>query len=466
MREETLATLHELRAYALDRGYEADGSSVTLYYHEEDSSLMRFANSAVSLTTNERLIRLSITAYCGKRRASYDLLTDPANIDEMKEGIDIAADMVEHAQPLTYQPTVPVFDETFIDESSYDPVLAKLDNDEKLAFFNGAVRGLETDDLRLSGIFSSGTNTTALISTRSEHAQYFRTSDAQITVVLSHTALKWEVSAEQSAHRHSELDPARLRGELAFLIEHYRDDAARQLPLGSYDIVFGPAATAEMLSFMNWIGFDGGLMKRGFSFLSEKDAGQRILSEKVTLVDDPGRPETFPFRRDFTGIPRELFTLFQDGVFQGFVWKQDDADEFGTRPTGHTVTHKSLVLECGDKAVGSLEDLANMPRETDVLYVPFLHYMNIVNPSQGTITATSRFGALYFRQDGSIEVPYNVRLTLSLLDIFGDKVAWLSKASCVYNTSHSYGARNPTAVIVPRFVQVSDLGISHSNPSY
>ena len=30
-------------------------------YHEEDSYLMRFANSAISLNTNEHLIRLEIT---------------------------------------------------------------------------------------------------------------------------------------------------------------------------------------------------------------------------------------------------------------------------------------------------------------------------------------------------------------------------------------------------------------------
>ncbi len=30
----------------------------------------------------------------------------------------------------------------------------------------------------------------------------------------------------------------------------------------------------------------------------------------------------------------------------------------------------------------------------------------------------------------------------------------------------SYGARNPTAVVVPNFVRVNDLEISHSNDSY
>ena len=63
-------------------------------------------------------------------------------------------------------------------------------------------------------------------------------------------------------------------------------------------------------------------------------------------------------------------------------------------------------------------------------------------------------------------VPYNVRITQSLLDLFGEKVAWMSKAQVANNTSMSYGARNPTAVIVPRFVKVDDIEISHSNSSY
>ena len=56
MKEQILQTLSDLRAYALAKGYE-----VELFYHEEDSYLMRFANSAISLNTNEHLIRLEIT---------------------------------------------------------------------------------------------------------------------------------------------------------------------------------------------------------------------------------------------------------------------------------------------------------------------------------------------------------------------------------------------------------------------
>ena len=461
MKERILQTLRELRTYAVDKGYE-----VTLAYHEEDSYLMRFANSAISLNTNEHLIRMEITAYEGKKRASYELITDLAKWDEMVQGIEVAAEMVTHSQPLQYQPTIPVFTETFIDEAGYDPALAAISNQEKLAYFNRAVQGLETKDLRLSGIFSCGSNTIAQINTRSEHAQYFQTSDAQVTAVLAHAVDKWEVIAEQSAYKIADLDASQIHQELAFLVDQYQHGEKGQLPLGEYDIVFGPAATAEMVSFMNWIGFNGGLMKRGFSFLDEGKVGQKVFSDNFTLIDDPERLDTYPFKQDLTGIPRKPHLIFKEGIFQGFVWSQDDADEFGVEATGHTVPHKSLRLHPGKMTVSSLQELMNLPREKDVLYIPFLHYMNIVNPSKGIITASSRFGALLLKADGSVTVPFNVRLTQSLLDIFGDKVAWLSGESLPYNTSQSYGARNPRAVVVPRFMQVYDLEISHSNPSF
>ena len=461
MKDQILQTLRDLRAYALSKNIEA-----TFFYHEEDSYLMRFANSAISLNTNEHLIRLEIAAYDDRKRASYELITDLHKLEEMKQGVDIAAEMVKHAMPLSYQPTVPTFAESFADESGFDAALATLSNEERLAYFNKAAEGLEAEDIKLSGIFSCGANIVAQINTRSEHTQYFKTSDAQISIVLSHSTLKWEVIAEQSAQKKSDLNPSVLHRDLAYLMERYQNDAPQQIPLGRYDIVFGPAASGDLLSVMNWIGISGGAMKRGFSFISEEQVGTKVFSDKFNLTDDPECLDTFPFRRDLMGMPRRSFPIFENGTFKSFTWDQDDADEFGAQPTGHSVMHKSLVLGSGDKDVSTLEELVAMPRENDILYIPFLHYMNLVNPSKGLVTASSRFGALLLKKDGSVVVPYNVRVTQSLLDIFGDKVAWMSKAQTINNTSQSYGARNPTAIVVPVFIQVNDLEISHSNTSY
>jgi len=461
MKEKILEVLNGLRNYAIQKDY-----LISLIYHEEDSHLMRFANSAISLNTNEHLIRLEITAYEGKKRASYELITDLSKMDEMKNGIDTAVEMVKHAQPLSYTPTIPCYEDSFIDENGFDADLAQLSNDEQLAYFNTVAAGLETEEIRLSGILSCGTNIVAAINTRSEHFQYVKTSDAQVTAILSNSRLKWEVISEQSAQKKGELKPGIVHQELDFLVDHYKKDEALQLPLGSYDIIFGTAATADLLNFMGYIGFNGGLMKRGFSFLSEEKVGEKVLSEKVTLVDDPTRLETFPFQRDLMGIERKPFPLFEKGVFCGFTWFQDDADEFNAKPSGHTVPHNSLFLHGGEQKISSLEDLVQLPRDKNVLYIPYLHYANIVNPSKALITGSSRFGALLLRKDGSVAIPYNVRLTQSLLDIFGQKVAWLSEKTVPSNTSMSYGARNPTAVIVPQFMYVRDLEISHSNTSY
>ena len=189
MKERILQTLSDLRKYALQKGYD-----VTLFYQEEDSYLMRFANSAISLNTNEHLIRLNITANNGRRRADYALITDLAKLDEMKKGIDTAVEMAKHSMPLNYDPTVPTLKETFIDETGYDAPLAQISNEERLAYFNQLSAGLENEDVKLGGIFSCGSNTLAHTNTRSEHCQYMRTSDAQVTAVISNNKLKWEVT--------------------------------------------------------------------------------------------------------------------------------------------------------------------------------------------------------------------------------------------------------------------------------
>lgn len=461
MKEQIQRVLTDLQEYARTKKH-----NVSFFLHEEDNHLMRFANSSISLNTHEHLVRLSITAHDGRRNASVSLMTDSGRMDEMKRGVDDAVAMVELSQPLSYDPTIPVLKESHFEEDLYDEGLATLKSDDQLDYFNQAVQNLEDDHVKLSGIFSSGTNTIAVANTLSENMLYHKTTDAQITAVLAHDTEKWELIAEQSARRRADLDPGQLNGELSLLMEQYRNDKAGQLPVGKYNIVLGPAATAELFNMATYLGFSGDAWKRGYSFLTPDHQGKQVFSPLISMVDDPEQLDTYPFRVDFTGKARRPFRLVQNGVFENFTWDQDSADEFSQTPTGHTVMHYSLALKGGDSPVESLQDLMKMPRDRDTLYVPFLHYMNVVNPSKGLVTASSRFGALLLKADGSVETPYNIRLTQSLLDYFGERVQWLSRRTVPYNTSSSYGSRNPTAVIVPKFMQVNDLEVSHSNSSF
>ena len=461
MSNQVIDLLKKLRKAALDRDLKA-----LISYHEEDSYLMRFANSAISLNTNEHLISLDFIAFDGRKKASYSMIVDPSDFAAMEKGLDILAEMLPHAQPLSYEPTFPVYAKDVFDERAFDPALAALSNEERLAYFNTLGEGLESDDVKLSGIFASGTTTTAQISTASEHTQYFRASDAQITAVLSSESLKWEVNAEQSAQKKSDLDAEGLHEDLALLVKHYQEDEAVQLPVGKYTVVLGPAATAELTNIMGYYGMTGGALMQGYSFLKEEDQGKLLFSEKISLQDDPGESELFGQSADRFGLERKPFPLIKQGRFQAFAWDQDSADEFEKTPTGHDVSRFSLVMEGGEAQVESLKDLLEMPRDEDILYIPYIHYMNVVNPSQGIMTGSSRFGALYLKKDGSVQVPFNVRLTRKFTDFFGEHVQWLSEKQVAYNLSSSYGSRNPTALKVPRFVCVKEIEISHSNPSY
>lgn len=461
MANRVIKLLQKLREYGLKKKLD-----LIISYHEEDSHLMRFANSAISLNTNEQLINLDIQAWDGRKRASYSMIVDPADLNAMKKGIDTAAEMVCHAEPLSYEPTFPDFKEDVIDQCSFNRGLSRLSNAECLAYFNKVAKGLESEDLKLAGIFSNGITITAQINTHSPYVQYFSSTDANVTAVISSESLKWEVIALQSAQKKTDLKPALLNRELKLLVRYYQKAKPVRLPLGKYKVVFGPAATGDVVNLLGrWVG-TGEAMKRGYSFLTPDMIGTQVLSPQFSLQDNPNRPETYGLSHDQTGLKREPFPIFTDGVFKQFSWAQDEADEYGEKATGHEVPHYSLEIAAGTMSCPDLKALIAMPRDEDILYIPYIHYMNLVNPGKGLLTGSSRFGALLLKKNGRVQVPYNVRLTQSFYDFFGERVEWMSQERVVHDTSSSYGKRNPEAVLVPRFLCVKDIEISHSNTSY
>ncbi|HSN95267.1 MAG TPA: metallopeptidase TldD-related protein [Anaerolineaceae bacterium] len=461
MEKPVLNILKTLRQYAQHKGLQ-----LAIFYHEERSALMRFANSAISLNTSEHLVRLELVAYEGRKKATYGLIVNPQDLAAMQAAVEKTAEMVKVAEPLSYQPTFPIYTHEVVDTRAYDPALASMSNAERLAFFNQLGEGLESKDHQLSGFFMDGVTITAQTSTASEHSQYFASTDAKITAVISSEMDKWEVNAEQSAQKKTDLDASALHEELSLLVKHYMEDKPVQLPVGKYTVVLGPGFTAEIVDILCSWACMGGAMKRGYSCFKEEDQGTRVLSEHFSAADDPEDAELYAQSADMMGVPRERFPLFDKGVFTRFTWDQDSADEYGQKATGHSVQHQSIVIGAGDAEANSLRELLAMPRDEDLLYIPYLHYINIVNPSAGVITGSSRFGALLLKKDGTVEVPYNVRITQSFMDLFGEGVAWMSSRQMVYNVSSSYGQRNPTAVKLPRFICTHGVEISHSNSSY
>lgn len=456
-----IQTLRELRDYAVSKGVEAE-----IRWSAEDSHMVRYANSAISLNSHEAISRLQVTVFGDHRQTSASLTMDDEDMETMRGAIDKAAGMLPFASAMTYQPTIPEILETTISEESYDPAIEEMTSAEIVAFVNEATQGLESEDILLSGNFSSGTAAQAVISTRTPHVVYWRASDVGITLVLASEKRKWEINAEQFVYRKADLDAKELHDRLAWLTELYKTRPEVRIPEGPCKVVMGPAATAEYLQYMSYIGFSGGSLKRGMSMFREDDVGKRLLSDKFTLLEDPGLRETFAMPVDEYGRRRDKRAIFDKGVLTGFLWDQQSADEFSQEASGHDVANYSLKLEGGEVDVRTIQELAQEPRDEDILYIPFMHYMNFVNPSEGLLTGISRFGALLLKKDGSIELPYNVRFTEKLGSLFNEKLVWLSKETVPYGSSTHYYNRDPYALLVPGLACFDGVKVEISNESF
>lgn len=453
--------LQALRQYAL-----AQSEDVQIDWNAEKSHMVRYANSAVSLNSHEDMTRLEVTVYGDHRQASSSMIVDADDMDGMRLCIDRAIAMLPFASTMSYQPTMPEIATTSVSEQSYDPAIEALTNEEILAFVDEATKGLETDDILLSGNFSSGVTERAVISTKTPEVVYWRASDVGVTLVLASEKRKWEVNAEQFVAKKEDMDAKALQDRLAWLVELYNTKPEVRVPEQPYRVVFGPAAIATFVEFLAWIGYSGGSMKRGFGMFKEDDVGQPLMSQQFTLVEDPSLVDTFAMPVDRYGRKREKRAIFDRGVLTSFIWDQQAADEFHEEATGHDVSNLSIRFMGGDVDVTTIQAFAKLPRDRDILYVPFMHYTNIVNPAEGLVTGTSRFGALLLKQDGSIELPYNVRFTERIGQLFSDKLLWLAKETVPYGSSSHYYGRDPYATLVPALAAFDNVSVEISNESF
>jgi PmbA protein len=119
--------------------------------------------------------------------------------------------------------------------------------------------------------------------------------------------------------------------------EWYGWTAEASTPLtGRMPVVFAPEA-AFLYLLPLWAGLAGGAIVKGTSPLVGR-LGERILSERLTILDDPLRPED-PSSRPFDdeGVPCQRRALVDHGVLSGYLLDLATAQALGTLSTGNAV---------------------------------------------------------------------------------------------------------------------------------
>ncbi len=136
------------------------------------------------------------------------------------------------------------------------------------------------------------------------------------------------------------------------------------------DILLEPLALAELLYFTLLPAVNGERKVKGTTPLGHK-VGESILSEKITIYDDPWHPLSIsPVIADDEGVAARRNMLFEKGIFKGFLWNNYWGNISGEGSTGNGIRSLStggigigahnLVVEKGsrkkEEIIGDVKD--------------------------------------------------------------------------------------------------------------
>lgn len=208
----------------------------------------------------------------------------------------------------------------------------------------------------------------------------------------------------------------------------------------TYEVVLEPMAVNDLVSYLAYL---GGNLKHHLDGLSpyQDQVGKQVASNQVTLIDDPDHlcVQALPF--DFEGYQRFKMVFIDHGILKNLANDTFTASKMGQAPTGHSFGYKgeggmplNIVMEAGESTLDTM-----ISKVKKGLLVSRFHYMNAVDPRQGSMTALTRDG-LFLIEEGQVTKPVkNLRFTDTfnaifnqVLDLSSERVMLPSFFGCNY----------------------------------
>ena len=423
---------------------EAAGGDAEAVAHSERSGLARFAGSEVHQPTLIENVVVTLRVVQGDRAGvATTNKVDAAGLAELAVRATAAAasappdDSFPGLAPATEPPTV----------DGYDEATAALGPDDQARLAAAAIDA--AGDTPVYGFFTSAVSELAVASSTGLSVEQ-RMTDATTLVVAA--AEGCSGYAEQTSWRADELDPAAVAREATE--KAARTKGAAELEPGVYRAVLEPYALADLLEYFSHdsLGALGLLEKR--SYLSGR-IGQRVVDERITIVDDPLDPKGLPKAFDFEGTPKRRVLLVEHGVARGVVWDRTTAarSDNGASTTGHAGPLESrdwgplpYSLSVAPGEAESVDELAELVGEG--IYITRLHYLGVVDPREGIVTGMTRDGTFRISNGRIGEPLVNLRFTVAVPDLLAEVFGLTRKASLV-NSQNFYGERYPYGVLAP-----------------
>ncbi len=185
---------------------------------------------------------------------------------------------------------------------------------------------------------------------------------------------------------------------------------------GEWEVILEPQAVNEMMVFFAMYGPNARIYHEQASFLSGK-LGKKVLSEKISVVDDPLNPKAFPMPFDFEGVPKRKVEIIKNGVLNEIIYDSYHANRFGAKNTGHAwpapntwgpfPTH--LCFKPGNK---TYEQMLKGVKKG--LLVTRFWYVRVLNPRSLAITGMTRDGLFLIENGRLVGGVKNLRFNQSI----------------------------------------------------
>jgi len=377
-------------------------------------ALSRFANNGIQQNLSQQDAGLHLTVLDqGRLGLAETNRLDAEGCRALVETARRVASFQEPARellPLVAQCPTP-------EKDTLDPATAAWGPEDKAARLATTFALAREAALEASGILSNSWSQLAIANSAGLRCRFQDSRARFSTTFHGPDASGW---TEGEAGRFGDLDVEGLSREARRIAQAAA--APRAPEPGAWTVILPPAAVADLIMFINWLGFGAQDHLAGVSPLAGKD-GQRLFSPLLTVVDDAAHPlaDGMPF--DFEGLSRRTVPLIREGVFLGPVHDRTTARQAGTESTGHALPRPNpygpfpgnLVVAPGESTLEGL--VAGCERG---LFVTHLHYTNVQDRNEMVLTGMTRDG-LFLVEEGRITgAVRNMRFTESLFKAFAN----------------------------------------------
>jgi predicted Zn-dependent protease len=390
-----------------------------------DAALTRFANSEIHQNVASSEVFVNLRFVVGRRVGVAS--TGRTDAEGLRGLVERAAQIATNVEELPDWAGLPAAPGAPPIPAAWSDDTAAAGPELRADGARAVIAAADAAGVTAYGSFSTEAEAVAVATTAGIRAAERRTSSQLLVVTMGPD--DGTGYAEQVAVDATAIDAAALGREAA---ERARASAGPvDLPPGDYPVVLHHYAVVDIADMLAYLGFSALAVQEDRSFW---EAGRRVGSPLVTLLDDAADPAGVPVGFDAEGVPKQRLSLLDAGVCRDLAFDAQTAARSGRSSTGHGLPAPNpygpfpmnMVMAAGVTPVDEL--IGGLDRG---LLVTRFHYTNPVHGKRAVITGMTRDGT-FLVEGGQIVGPVrNLRFTMSYLDALANVEAVSRERRCL-----------------------------------